>query len=742
MVFLNVRLKEPFVAQMVGNEMVLIPFHFARTIDMKFVFLFLTGLFFLSLVIAEEADSSARINRLAKEKSPYLLQHARNPVDWYPWGKEAFEKARKEKKLILLSIGYSTCHWCHVMERESFENKEIAKFLNENFVAIKLDREERPDVDQIYMTAYQSMSGQSGGWPLNMFLTPNLKPLTGGTYFPPKDRDGLPGFPTVLKQIHEVWSTKQEEVVKQSESMHQEMQKYFSGLHVKSPDASLNKETITQAIPIILSRMDSTWGGFGTDMKFPQSDVLRFLLQSGDPKAVEAVLSTCRKMSDGGIHDHVGGGFHRYAVDREWKIPHFEKMLYDQAQLVELYLDVWQLTGDEDFRKVVEGIADYVLGNLTHPEGGFYCAQDAQSEGKEGKYFCWTLEELEKVLTKDEVEAAKTILGVTAGGNFVDHSDPEPLPNQNVLHFQKPRTDLNEDEKKIIAGILAKLSTVRSKRVPPATDDKILASWNGLMIGAMARAGIVLNNPGYLAAARKAHTFIKNKLWDSSTKRLAHRWREDDRDDTAQAKSYLLMLRGTRKLYEAQLNPQELEFALALADRSIELFYDKETGGFFEGEKREDLVLRLKGRFDEALPTASAVAARELAILAEITGDQKYRKASELTLKSYLPLIKESPSGMGQMLQALRLSLKKPARLVLAGENGRDAMILASTATFDPDRIILGNNGKVTKFSAGLKPVEAKSTAYYCVGQTCQLPVNTPEALKELLLRVKNERGK
>jgi uncharacterized protein YyaL (SSP411 family) len=706
---------------------------------MKFFSLLFTGLSLIPIATANETGEPARTNRLAKEKSPYLLQHARNPVDWYPWGKEAFEKARKEKKLILLSIGYSTCHWCHVMERESFENKEVAKFLNENFVSIKLDREERPDVDQIYMTAYQAMSGESGGWPLNMFLTPDLKPLTGGTYFPPKDRDGLPGFPTVLKQIQGVWSSKQEEVIKQSESMHQEMQKYFSGLHVKSPDASLNQETIDQALPVILTRMDPIWGGLGTDMKFPQGDILRFLLQSGDPKAVEAVLKTCRRMSDGGIHDHVGGGFHRYAVDREWKIPHFEKMLYDQAQLVELYLDAWQLTGDEEFRKVVEGIAGYVLGNLTHPDGGFYCAQDAQSEGKEGKFFCWTLPELEKILTKAEVEAAKKILGVTANGNFLDHSDPEPLPDQNVLHFQKPRNELNDDEKEVIAGVLAKLAKVRSKRVPPATDDKILASWNGLMIGAMARAGIVLNKPEYLAAARKAHTFIKDKLWDSSTMRLAHRWREGDRDDTAQAKSYLLMLRGTRQLYEAQLNPQDLEFALALADRAMELFYDKETGGFFEGEKREDLVLRLKGRFDEALPTGSAVAARELAILAEITGKPGYRQASELTLKSYLPLIKESPSGMGQMLQALRLSLKKPARLVLAGEQGRAEMIVAASATFDPDRIVLGNEGKVTKFSAGLEAIDGKATAYYCVGQTCQLPVNTSKELKALLIQMQKE---
>lgn len=689
---------------------------------------------------AKSDEKNGTPNRLAKEKSPYLLQHAYNPVDWYPWGEEAFQKAREEKKLILLSVGYSTCHWCHVMERESFENKKIAAFLNENFVSIKLDREERPDVDQVYMTAFQAMTQQSGGWPLNMFLTPDLKALTGGTYFPPEDRNGQPGFPTVIKQVHNIWETKREDVLKQSKEMHGQMETYFEGLHSKGESESKpSRAMVDQSIPRVLAQIDPVWGGLGTEMKFPQVSVFRFLLQSGDPKAVEAILKTCRHMMNGGIHDQVMGGFHRYAVDREWLVPHFEKMLYDQAQLMELYLDAWQMTGEEQFRDVVRGIADYVLRDLTHPDGGFYCAQDAQSEGKEGKCFCWTEKELSVLLTAEELKAAREILGVSEKGNFIDHSDPEPLPDQNILHFRKPREGLSEEELNFVAATFKKLAEVRSKRVPPATDDKILASWNGLMIGAMARTGRVLNEPKYLKAARKAHDFIKAKLWDKNSKRLAHRWRDGDRDESAQAQSYLLFLAGTRKLYEATLDPGDLKLALALAGSALELFYDKENGGFYQGEKRADLVFRLKGQFDGAIPTESAIAAREFGILAQVTGREDLRKVSEATIRSYMGLIQESPSGMGEMLMSLQFSLEKPGRLVLAGEKGREELLLAATKTFDPNRITLGNQGPVSEFTAGLKSTEGLATAFYCVGQTCQLPVVKPAELSAMLIKLNEE---
>lgn len=687
--------------------------------------------------LAEEAGKAekGKANRLLAEASPYLRQHAYNPVDWYPWGEEAFEKAKAEKKLILLSVGYSTCHWCHVMERESFENKEIAAYMNEHYVAIKLDREERPDVDQVYMTAFQAMTGGNGGWPLNMFLTPDLKPLTGGTYFPPEDRDGRPGFLTVLKQIQKVWSENPEEVAKQAADGHSRMEEYFAD-SMKAGEGELEKEIVGEAVGTVLAEIDPEWGGLGKEMKFPQVSIFRFLLQSGDPKAVDAVLLTCRRMMDGGIHDQVAGGFHRYAVDREWLVPHFEKMLYDQAQLLELYLDAWQLEGAEDFKATAKGIADYVLRELTDGDGGFYCAQDAQSEGKEGKFACWTLAELKSILSAEELTAATEILGVTEAGNFLDHSDPDPLPGQNVLHFNESLRDLSDDQRAMVAGIFKKLAEVRAKRVPPATDDKILASWNGLMIGALARAGRVLGEDRYLEAAKRAHGFVVAKLWDEKEGKLYHRWRAGERDQSLQAESYLMFLAGTRKLYEATLDPAHLELAIRLAEGAGEIFYDKENGGFFQGEKRPDLVLRLKGQFDGALPTESSLAVKEFVILAEMTGREEFREISKKTLESYLTLIGQAPSGMGEMLTGYRFFLSKPPRLVLAGAEGRETMLATAAGHYDPQRITMGNEGPVSEFTAGLKSVGNKSTAYYCVGQSCQLPVNDAAALEALLIKM------
>jgi len=693
-------------------------------------------LIFLGVAMGKEATEGKKANRLAQEKSPYLLQHAYNPVDWYPWGEEAFKKARDEKKLILLSVGYSTCHWCHVMERESFENPEIAKYLNEHFVAIKLDREERPDVDQIYMTAFQAMTGQSGGWPLNMFLTPNLEPLTGGTYFPPKDQGGRIGFPTVLKRVHGVWQENPDETAKNAAAGFVELKKYFEGLHVlEAGKGELKRELITEAATQTAGMMDLVWGGMGTDNKFPQVSVLRFLLQQGDKKAKEAALLTCRRMLDGGIHDQVSGGFHRYAVDREWLVPHFEKMLYDQAQLVELYLDAWLMTGEEDFAAAVRSTTAYVLRDLTHPEGGFFCAQDAQSEGKEGKCFCWTLAELKKILSEEELALAQEVLGVTEKGNFFDHSDPEALPDQNVLHFKVRREDLDAGKRAKVSALLAKLEVVKAKRVPPATDDKVLASWNGLMIGALARASHVLGEPEYLKAAEKAHRFIKAKLWDGEGT-LYHRWREGERDASKQSGSYLHLLRGSRMLYEVTLDPAYLGFAIELADQAKVLFYDDKNGGFFQGETRDDLVLRLKGQFDGALPTESSVAAREYAVLAAMTGRKDFREIAEKTLRSYVPMMRESGSGMGEMMRALDFFLDKPARLVIAGDAGKENLLKVSATHWDPTMITLGNLGKVDEFTLGLKPMDEKATAYYCVGETCQLPVNTVKGLKKLFKRM------
>ena len=688
------------------------------------------GLFSGFLMADKKADQPT--NRLAKEKSPYLLLHAHNPVDWFPWGEEAFKKAKEEKKLILLSVGYSTCHWCHVMERESFENEEIAKYLNENFVSIKLDREERPDVDQVYMTALQAMTGQNGGWPLNMFLTPGLKPIFGGTYYPPEDREGRPGFMTILKKIQGHWASDKQGVAKQVAEGVGQIQQYYDDLSKNAEAGALQRKLISDGLATSLSEVDLVWGGLGQGEKFPQVSTFQVMLQSENEKAREAALLTCRRMLNGGIYDQVGGGFHRYAVDREWLVPHFEKMLYDQAQLMELYLDAWQITGEVDFEKAVRATAEYVLGNLVHPEGGFYCAQDAQSEGKEGKYFCWTLAELKKILTDEEVKLLEDDLGVTEKGNFFDFSDPEALPNQNVLHFKTKRSEVSKERRAAIEGIFRKLGTVRAKRVPPATDDRILASWNGLMIAALARAGRVLDEPKYLAAAKKGHAFVKAKLWHNEV--LSHRWREGERDETRQASSYLYLLRGTRALYEATLDPVYLTFADELAKGAMTLFYDEKNGGFFQSQKRDDIVLRLKGQFDNAMPSESSVAVREFAILASMTGKKNYREVAEKTLRANVSLMKQTgATGMGEMLRALDYFMGKPGRLVIAGQEGKDELLKVAAQVWEPKRIVLGTSGPMDEFTAGLKPVEGKATAYYCVGETCQLPVNSPEALEKLL---------
>src|SRR2546423_1652407 len=431
------------------------------------------------------AASHAHTNRLAREKSPYLLQHQYNPVDWHAWGEEAFSKARNENNPLFLSIGYSTCHWCHVMERESFESEETAKFLNEHFVSIKVDREERPDVDKIYMTFVQSSTGQ-GGWPLNVFLTPDLKPFFGGTYFPPDDRHGRSSFVQVLKQIQKLWETRHGDLTDSANQMHARLQEAATSGAVSN--LLLTTEAIRKAGAMFKESYDPRHGGFGGAPKFPQPSQPQFLLRYArrfrDQDAIRMVLHTCDRMAAGGIHDQLGGGFARYSVDAEWLVPHFEKMLYDNAQLAQLYLDAYLVSGDARHADIARDILAYVLRDMSHPEGGFYSAEDADSEGHEGKFYCWTRGEVAKLLTPDEFKAATHYFGITEKGNFTDHSHPHPLPNQNVLNIVEPT--LSDSAKALLTSAKAKMLAVRAKRVRPHLDDKVLASWNGLMLGAMA----------------------------------------------------------------------------------------------------------------------------------------------------------------------------------------------------------------------------------------------------------------
>ena len=673
-------------------------------------------------------------NRLAKEKSPYLLQHQHNPVDWYPWGDEAFEKAKKENKPILLSIGYSTCHWCHVMERESFEDEATAEYLNKHFVAIKVDREERPDVDKIYMTAVQAM-GEGGGCPLNAFLTPDLKPFYGGTYFPPEPKYGRPSFRQLLEHIARLWETRGNDVVQSAEQMHQQLQ----GLTAAEPakDMLLSPAVVKAAAQKFKGEYDSRNGGFGGAPKFPRPTQPSLLLLWGaknkDEDAIKMVLNTCDKMAAGGMYDQIGGGFARYSVDAKWLVPHFEKMLYDNAQLVHLYLDAYLVSGEKKHADVVRDILRYVLRDMTHAGGGFYSAEDADSEGKEGKFYTWTQTEIGQVLTPEEAKVAIAYFGVTEKGNFVDHSDPNPLHDQNVLSIVKP--ELSDAEQKLLTSAEEKLFAVRSKRIRPHLDDKVLASWNGMMLGAISRAAVVLNDETYRAAAEKNLQFLKEKLWDPATKTLFNRWRDGERDKVQLLDAYANMCAGVTELYQATLNPEHLQFAIDLADGMLIRFYDAETGGFWQSAAgASDLILRIKDDYDGAEPSGNSVAALALLKLSAICDQPKYREASEKTIRLFAERLHQLPQGLPLMLHALDFMLEEPKRVVIAGpaNNPNTRALLAAThSVYQPNKVVLGNVGPVEEFARTL-PEKGGPTAYLCTGKACMPPTNDPGEVRRL----------
>lgn len=685
----------------------------------------------------------ARTNRLAREKSPYLLQHARNPVDWFAWGDEAFEKARQENKPIFLSVGYSTCHWCHVMERESFESEKLAEFLNEHFISVKVDREERPDVDKIYMTYVQATTG-SGGWPMNVFLTPELKPFFGGTYFAPDNRFGRPGFLQLLQHIHQLWETRRGELVDSASQAAAELQRFASS---HEPSGVVLTATDLRNAGLQLKRMyDPRHGGFGGAPKFPQPShpqfLLRYAKRVGDEEAVRMVLHTCERMAAGGIHDQIGGGFARYSVDAEWLVPHFEKMLYDNAQLAQLYLDAFLVSGDVSHSNVARGILDYVLRDMTHPEGGFYSAEDADSEGHEGKFYCWTRAELEKLLSPEEFGVAVRYFGVTEQGNFIDHSHPQPLPGQNVLSVVMP--EVAETSGDILAAAKKKMFAARSGRVRPHLDDKVLASWNGLMLGAFARAYAVLDEERYRVVAEKNVNFLREKLWQplpsSNQNRetcgtLYHRWRDGERDNVELLDGYAFLLGGVIDLYEATLEPRHLEFAIALAEAMITKFFDRENGGFWQSLAARDLILRVKEDYDGAEPSGNSVATLSLLKLGAITGRKDFVEAAEKTLRLFASRLQQAPQAVPYMLVALDFSLQEPRRAVIAGGvNSPDVRYLSHAlhSAYQPNKVVLGNQGRVEEFARTLKE-QGRAIVYLCTGNACQPPTSDTAEIKKLL---------
>jgi uncharacterized protein len=709
---------------------------------------------------AMRKDAVKKPNRLIHEKSPYLLQHADNPVDWYPWGPEAFEKARREDKPILLSIGYSTCHWCHVMERESFEDPAIAAVMNKYLVCIKLDREERPDIDKIYMTAVSAMTG-SGGWPLNAFLTHDLKPFYGGTYFPPEDRWGRLGWPRVVERIGEAWKDPEnrKKLVESAENVSKGVARYLSP---PGEEGEAGAAALDNAFGSFRGSFDARLGGFGPAPKFPmpvnQNFLFRYHASTGNKEALSMALATLRAMARGGIYDHLGGGFARYSTDERWHVPHFEKMLYDNAQLAVNFLEAYQLSRDGEFARVARETLDYVRRDMTHPQGGFYSAEDADSlpspqadHKKEGAFYVWEKEEVLKVLGAEAGEVFAFRYGVEKGGNALEDPHGE-FPNKNVLYAAQEVADVakrfgktESEVAKTLEDSKRKLFAERAERPRPHLDDKVLTSWNGLMISAFAKAAQVLGEPAYEKSAVEAARFLKEKLWDARGRRLYRRWRDGERAVPGTADDYAFLAQALTDLYETDFDPAWLDWAVELAEVLLKDFYDAKAGGFFMTAPGHDehLLMRVKESSDNVEPSADSVAALTLLRLADFTDRKDFRAAADKTLRAFALVMNEQPRAAPQMLCALDRALGKSVQVVIAAPSAAAGAALLKTvrARFLPNKIVLLADGGARQaalaerlpFLKGMVPVGGKPTAYVCVDYACRLPVTDPAALEAQL---------
>jgi uncharacterized protein YyaL (SSP411 family) len=678
------------------------------------------------------------MNRLANETSPYLLQHAENPVDWYPWGEEALERARAGDKPILLSIGYAACHWCHVMERESFEDAETAALMNRHFVSIKVDREERPDLDAIYMDAVQAMTG-GGGWPLTAFLTPEGKPFYAGTYYPNEARHGLPAFRTVLSAIADVWANRRSEAEQQSSRVIEAIER-STGLGA-SPQP-LTESILVTAFGGLRRAFDPRWGGFGGAPKFPQPMTLEFCLRMhlrGTPDALDVVTITLDKMAGGGMYDHVGGGFHRYSTDERWHVPHFEKMLYDNALLVRLYVHAWQVTGVERYRRVATETCEYLLRELRHAEGAFFSSQDADSEGVEGRFFVWSWDELVGVTG----EAVATAFGATPGGNWEGTNVLwRPLPLEGVAaEMELDARELERDLETARAG----LYELRQGRVHPATDDKILAAWNGMAIAALAEAGRALGEPAYVEAAVGAADFVLTHLRDDAG-RLLRSWRNGRGGRPGFADDHALMADACLVLYETTFELRWFEQARALCDELLRLFHDPERGGFFQtGLDAEALVVRPKELQDNAVPSGNSAAADVLQRLGHLTGEPEYEHAGVEALRLIRDAMASAPSGFGHALGALDLYLSAVKEVAIVGDPDAEAtralVAEVTTERYLPNHVlaVAAVGDARSQASVALlqdRPaLDGRPTAYVCERFVCQLPVTDPQALAGQLRR-------
>ena len=691
-----------------------------------------------------EAMTQKHTNRLIDETSPYLLQHAHNPVDWYPWSAEAFERAKKEDKPVFLSIGYSTCHWCHVMERESFENEEIAEILNEHFVSIKVDREKRPDVDEIYMNAVVMTTG-SGGWPLSVFLTPGGKPFYGGTYFPPKDAFGRPGFGRILLSIAEAWKNKRQQLVESAGKLSE----YLQRPSTTTGQVTLSPSLLNRAFLQFKSSFDTIHGGFGTAPKFPQPTNLSMLLgywhRSGDAESLHMVEKTLETMAKGGIYDHLGGGFHRYATDARWLVPHFEKMLYDQALLAETYLDAYAITGEETYAQTAGDVLGYVTSVLMSPEGGFYGAQDADTEGIEGAYYVWSLSEMAEVLSEIEFRVLMAAAELPTSDAAMKEDARYVLSLTADVADVAAETGFGESEvQDLLASALGRLAERREMRQPPAIDDKISADWNGLAIAALARAGRVLDNEEFIEAAAAAADFI----WDSMRTpegRLLHTYRDGTAAVDGLLEDYAFVTYGLIELFQATQDLNHLDRALALSAEAVELFWDAEDGGFFQvATSAEQLVLRLKPIHDGAVPSGNSIAAENLVRLGTLTSDAALLEMADRTFAVFAPHMESSPSQYAGLLKAHQLAVGNAYIAIVVGQPGDDAVQSLRDAVdtaYSPATLLVVLEGdeahetasRLIPAAVGHTTLDGKAVAYVCDRQMCALPITDATALQSAI---------
>ena len=711
-----------------------------------------------SIILPTICMTSQRLpNLLIREKSPYLLQHAYNPVHWHAWGNEAFDLARSEDKPIFLSIGYSTCHWCHVMEHESFEVDAVVNLMNEYFVNIKVDREERPDVDKVYMTALQAM-GDNGGWPMSMFLTPELKPFYGGTYFPPENRYGRIGFPDLLHRIHHIWKNERSKVYESAEGITNFLKEIPSR---KNEGGKLESFLLTTCFGQATKTYDAEFGGFGTGPKFPRPVVFNFLLRyfyrTGDGEALEMCAHTLREMSKGGMYDQIGGGFHRYSVDAEWRVPHFEKMLYDQAQILTSLVDIYQITKEEFYAGIMRETLEYVLRDLTSSDGGFYSAEDADSplpeaehESGEGAFYVWTKKEIDDLLGSD-ASSCCFHFGVEETGNAL-HDPQHEFTGKNILYVANSVEETAQFVGKSEAEVRAiidrgknLLFERRSRRPRPHRDDKAITAWNGLMISAFARAGQALDEPRYIDAARRAAQFIFDHLHDASSQTVRRRYRDGEAKFDGNLDDYAFFIQGLLDLYESTFEVRWLQASRQLTEKSIALFWDEANGGFFDTAGTDPSILvRMKEQYDGAEPTGNSIAIMNLLRLAHMTDSEELRMKAERTLMAFGDQLMKSPFTMPQMAAAYDFSIQKVKQIVISGkldDTTTQQMIRSVFARYLPNKVLLLADGNTEllkvlgehSFVSSLKMIDGKPTAYVCEDFVCNLPTNDAGVFARLL---------